>query len=107
MSTPTTLQEFEAEVIAKLKQFVGENYEDIQQWTVEHRGGEYYSPDEDMKNFPSQIQFMFRRGYTVQDCYAELTLTEEMDPRLTEEYALRRMAQISNKYSMHIKGGVR
>jgi hypothetical protein len=54
---------------------------------------------QDIDGIKETIRQCFDRGFSLFDCVDYNKLTEEVSPHLDEDYALKRMSEISSKYN--------
>lgn len=57
--------------------------------------GPLVTDERDLAMIKSDVPRFFKKGWTISETVAFLRLTEEVNPELSEEFALRRMAEIT------------
>jgi len=97
-----TNDQFFTNVMSKLTNWVKRNESVIRKWNEENDYTYYEGVDAlKSKSIRYQIDDMRKMGWSVEDVVAYFLLTEDIDPRIPEDTALRKMGKIGNKYKVN------
>lgn len=90
---------FTSKVTRRLSDHVKAIKDEVLDWAQESNYG-FYEAEEFLSDslLKDELGRMFRKGWSESDAFRYMTYSEEIDPRHKEEYALRKMESISNKY---------
>lgn len=89
-----------SKILKRLEQHILDIKDDVKAWVADPENDypeDAYTPE---KAAPSldYIERYLAKGWSADDVFRLFCLTEEIDPRISEESALRRMKLISDKY---------
>ena len=81
-------------ITARLSSWSAANKEMIEAWCTV-AGYDAYEPEEGLRTLFPDIERKLEAGWSPSDIYKFMTYTEELDPRLSEEVALKRMKALA------------
>jgi len=84
-------------ILDRLELYMETNQEYIEDWAYENHYPGGWDPKLDRESFHSDILNRLKKGWTANQIYRFLTWTEEVDPSISEDTALRNMARITKE----------
>lgn len=83
-------------IFNRLKKYTNSISKDIKKWCIENNYGSY--DQKHLIELIDQIKCLEERKFSEEDAFQYLINTEEIDPRIPEDIALKRMEKITSKY---------
>ena len=83
-------------IFNRLKKYTNSISKDIKKWSIENNYGSY--DQKHLIELIDQIKYLEERKFSEEDAFQYLINTEEIDPRIPEDIALKRMEKITSKY---------